>query len=88
ERASRYAASAGSEEIELLPDDQENDENQVSSDDEFSPSSMRRITKEIKKRVMASEQLQSPIELNSPNFDNQTTTTSIYDYSRTNSSLK
>ncbi|CAF2097098.1 unnamed protein product, partial [Rotaria magnacalcarata] len=28
ERASRYAASAGSEEIELLPDDQENDENQ------------------------------------------------------------
>ncbi|CAF5178310.1 unnamed protein product, partial [Rotaria magnacalcarata] len=54
ERASRYAASAGSEEIELLPDDQENDENQVSSDDEFSPSSMHRITKEIKKRVMAS----------------------------------
>ncbi|CAF5151541.1 unnamed protein product, partial [Rotaria magnacalcarata] len=37
---------------------------------------------------MASEQLQSPIELNSPNFDNQTTTTSTYDYSRTNSSLK
>jgi hypothetical protein len=56
ERASRYAASAGSEEIGIVADDQEDEENQENFDDAYSPLSMNRVTKEIKKRVMTTDE--------------------------------
>ncbi|CAF3940111.1 unnamed protein product, partial [Rotaria sp. Silwood1] len=80
ERASRYAASAGSEEVELVPDVQEDNENQGinKDDDDYSPPSMRRTTKEIKKRVMTSEQSESQTEILSSNINDQPVTTDVY----------
>ncbi|CAF1199852.1 unnamed protein product [Rotaria sordida] len=90
ERASRYAASAGSEEVELGPDEQEDDENQCinKDDDDYSPSPICRTTKEIKKRVMTSEQSKSQIEIISSNIDDQPMTTSAYDGSPNSCLLK
>jgi len=94
ERASRYAVSAGSEEVELVPDEKENDENQDDNnnndDDDYSPPSMRRrTTNEIKKRGMTSEQQsKSQIEISSSNINDQTMATSTYDYSRNASLLQ
>ncbi|CAF1397047.1 unnamed protein product [Adineta steineri] len=74
ERASRYAASAGSEEVDLVPDEQENNENQNDSDDRYSPSVMYQTSKENRKQVTASEQTKSQIEINSSKVYDQTTT--------------
>lgn len=87
ERASRFAASAGSEEVELVPDEQENDENQDDDDDEYLLSSMHRTTKGIKKPVVTSEQSKSDIEIVSPNINDQRTTTSNYECSESQSSF-
>ena len=75
EKASRYATSAGSEEVELIPDKQENDENQNSNndDDDYSPTPVCRTLKEIKKQVMTSQQPKSHIYISSPNMDEQGT---------------
>ncbi|CAF5075511.1 unnamed protein product, partial [Rotaria sp. Silwood1] len=90
ERASRYAASAGSEEVELVPDVQEDNENQGinKDDDDYSPPSMRRTTKEIKKRVMTSEQSESQTEILSSNINDQPVTTDVYSGSPSSCLLK
>ena len=74
EKGSRYATSAGSKEVELIPDEQENDENQNNDDhDDYSPTSVCRTIKEIKKQVMTSQQPKSHIEISSSNMDEQET---------------
>lgn len=77
ERASRFAASAGSEEIELVPDEKENDENK-NCDDDYSPPITHRMSNESKKRIMSSERPKSQIEMTQSNTSNKTTTSSKY----------
>ena len=56
ERSSRYATSAGSEEIEVMPERHENDENRnLSDDDDYSPPSSFRPTASGQKRSIASD---------------------------------
>ena len=56
ERSSRYAASAGSEEIEVMPERQENDENRnPSDDDDYSPPSSSRPTASGQKRSIVND---------------------------------
>ena len=49
EKASRYAASAGSEEIELMPEPKESSENRSDDDDAYSPPRPRRQSGEREK---------------------------------------
>ncbi|CAF4124476.1 unnamed protein product [Rotaria sp. Silwood2] len=79
ERASRYAVSAGSEEVELVPDEEENKENQ-DFDDEYSPSVTHRMNNESKKRITSSEQSKSQIQTTFSNINDQTTTTPSKDF--------
>ena len=81
ERASRFAASAGSEDINLVPDEEENDENESDDDDEFSLNFMRRSTKPIKKPITTNEQSKLQNDTIPMNIDDQMTTISSYECS-------
>ncbi|CAF3710089.1 unnamed protein product [Rotaria socialis] len=78
ERASRYAVSAASEEVELVPDEQENNENQDDNydDDDYSPSITHRMDHESKKRITTGERSKSRIDIISPDVSDPNTTTS------------
>ncbi|CAF3381159.1 unnamed protein product, partial [Rotaria socialis] len=78
ERASRYAVSAASEEVELVPDEQENNENQDDNydDDDYSPSITHRMDHESKKRITTGERSKSSIDIISPDVSDPNTTTS------------
>ena len=76
ERASRYIVSAGSEEIELVPDEQEDNENQRGDDDEYLPPMNHRTGYESTKRIATGERPKSQIKIISPNVNDQTRTTS------------
>ncbi|CAF4418386.1 unnamed protein product [Rotaria magnacalcarata] len=78
ERASRHAVSAASEEIELVPNEQENNENQDDDDDDdnYSPSITHRMEHGSKKRITTGERSKSCIDIISPNVSDQNTTTS------------
>lgn len=88
ERASRYAVSAGSEEVELVPDEEENNENQDTDEDEYSPSIVHRMSSESVKRVTTSERSKPQIDTVSTNVIDQTTTTSSNSIGSESKSLK
>ena len=73
ERASRYAASAGSEEIELIVASKENDENRSNSDDNYSPPRNRRTTMEKTRECLSNESSRQYLGNNSYTNNKQTT---------------
>ena len=88
ERSSRYATSAGSEEIEVVPERQDNDENCGPSDDDYSSPSGSRTSANNKKRSTAYGSFDGETDNNSP-FNNQPMlTTSTQDISSLNPPIK
>ena len=70
EKASKYGASAGIEEIELIPDEDDQNENQNDlDDDDLSPLASRSSTKEIKKRTTSKGDSRLLVDINSPTVD-------------------
>ena len=81
ERSSRYAVTAGSEEIEVVPEGKEIDENRIPSDDDYSPPFSSRSTVNNKKRCVTNNCFEEDVDDNSPSNNRPMLSTSVQDSS-------